>query len=207
MLEEARTRVQSQLKRRLPTCRHAEQTYAIQVQARDQALTRTLVKDLVEAELGAVPGIGPVLKSKIIRHVFRGRLRDLHHAHRLEGIGSRRQREISQWVHRVEGQLPQLLQEDFTGKAQIMAAYREDLAERRHQLDAMQQQIAELQTLEAQIDAVLEALNAVTWEDFHRALLDPSGPSEAVQQYMVGVFAPWEPMPNWFRHALSAEGA
>jgi hypothetical protein len=207
MLDDARTRVRSQLKRKLRRHQQAEQTYNRQVQARDQALTRTLVRNLVEAELGSVPGIGPVLKSKIIDRVFRGRLNDLHGAYRLEGIGSRRQREISRWVCRVEGQLPQRIQEDFTGKAQIMAAYREDLAKRRCQLDAMQQRIAELQALDAQIDAVLEDLAAVTWEDFHKALSDPSCPSAAVQRYIVGVFAAWEPMPEWFQHAVSVEEA
>lgn len=207
MLDEARTRVQAQLTHRVRERRQAEQTYNRQVQARDQALTRTLVRNLVEAELGSVPGIGPVLKSKIIRRVFRGRLRDLHEAYRLEGIGSQRQREISRWVRRVEGQLPHRIQEDFTGKAQILAAYREDLAKRRRQVDAMQQRITELQALDAQIDAVLEDLAAVTWEDFHKALSDPSGPSEAVQRYIVGVFAAWEPMPEWFQHAVSVEEA
>lgn len=203
MLEEARIRLQVQFKRAIETHREAERVHKQAVQARDRELTEALVRHLVQTRLSQIPGIGPTLRAKIIRHVFRGRLSDLHSARRLEGIGSQRQYQISRWAHRMEAQLPRLLQEDFPGKSQILNAHREELDERRHQGATTQQWVTKLQELQKQIDAALADLTAVTWHDFLQALVEPGDPPEKIRRHMSGVFAAWEPMPDWFREALS----
>ena len=203
MLEESSILLQAQLKRAIETHREAEHAYKQAVLERDRELTEALVRYLVQTQLSQIPGIGPTLRAKIVRHVFRGRLSDLHSARRLEGIGSQRQYQISSWAHRVEAQLPRLLKEDFPGKSQILNVHREELDERRHQVVTIKQWVTKLQELQKQMDAALAGLTAVTWHDFHRALLESDDPPENIRRHMSGVFAAWEPMPDWFREALS----
>jgi hypothetical protein len=207
MLVAARKQLRVQLATASQARREAQQAYKELVRARNGELQSTLVKHLVYTQLDTVPGIGSTLKSRILRWVFQGELTDLYQAYRLDRIGPQCQQAINRWVQRVELQLPELLQEDFPGKADILATYQDRLDTRRRQADAAEQRAAELEELERRVEAALVDLETVTWHDFHEALVAVDGPTEKVRRHILGVFAAWEPMPEWFRQALSIEEA
>jgi hypothetical protein len=52
------------------------------------------------------------------------------------------------------------------------------------------------------LQAEIESLAQVTSNAFYRALQSPDNFSEAVEHYLRGVFAEWEPVPDWFREIV-----
>jgi hypothetical protein len=203
MLEEAQNRLSAQRRRAIQVHQEAQQAYQEQRQVHAYEFDRALTENLVHTGLDEIPGIGQVLKARIIRFVFRGRLSDLHQAYRLDGVGKQRQREISRWVREVEALLPQLRKEDFPGRAQMVAAHQAAEAQSRQRVEAAAQDVADLRDLEDHVAGALTGLRGVTWRDFYQVLTEPEAASESVDRYILGVFAAWEPVPDWFRRAVS----
>ena len=173
-------------------------------QQRKGTLHAALVRYLVEDHLTDIRGIGPTLSSRIVHQCFRGRLSDLHTAYRVSGVGSALQSSIMAWVRAYEQQLPHLLQGSFPGKERILS----DFAAQEHQLKERlrqeRQALAGEKELCRQTEDIAERLRAVELGDFRAALKHPTGsvPSE----YLTGVYAPWEPMPEWFGLLLEEYG-
>lgn len=86
---------------------------------------RTLSSIIVNTELDDVPGIGPILKERIIRYCFDGTLESLRRASNVHGIGEEKYRAILQWVNNKRYSMPRLLTKDFPGKHDIIRRYSE----------------------------------------------------------------------------------
>jgi hypothetical protein len=170
---------------------------------RDEILIVLLSRALVHTRLDEVSGIDGATKARIIRDVFDGHLEDLRSAQWVIGLGEERQRAINDWVLDCRRRFPELLTEDFPGRREVVARFRPRLDALETRVRALQAQLDELVALRESVGEALTRLWRVTLDDFVAALRDPSDgrARAAVAVYERGVFAEWEPPPEWFRKA------
>jgi hypothetical protein len=179
---------------------------------RSQELHRALSEQLVHQRLTEVRGIGTTLSQRIIRHCFRGSLRDLQMAYRVEGIGPALQSALSAWVAERQAEFPTLLARDFAGKGGIEAKYAEPEASLGQQLQEERAAHKRESLLYDRAQAAIARLQRVRLAHFRRALRrrqawrrsDRESPVPA--SYLKGIYRPWEPMPDWFRGLLDSYG-
>lgn len=170
---------------------------------RQAELVAQLQSYLVRYRLDEARGIGTKLKQRIVRQVFRGRLEDLYQTQRVVvGVGQSKQYAINSWVTYYKQRLPRLLQEDFPGKGEIIANYREVLLGIAGQIKRLEAQRQTLMELESRVNQKTTLFSQVHKQDLIQALLEEEDYSEEIELYLQGLFAPWEPMPDWFRQAL-----
>ncbi len=174
----------------------------------DQALTRHLSL----TRLDDVPGLGPGRVKVIIDNVFRSQLSDLHTAHLLPTIGPATQSAISRWVNENQARWPQLRNEAFSGRQEIVNRYAPFLRDLDQERTALIDRIATLQALEHRAADELLRLSTTTVDDFHRVLMErkDAKAAEEIQRYLLGLFAPWAMVPAWYAELLTAaegEGA
>jgi hypothetical protein len=170
------------------------------LEIRDRKLRSNVAQWLVETRLQEVHGIGNTLKSEIIRTVFHGDLNDLRQAYRVDGVGPERQEAINHWITHYQKQIPYYLTKYFPGKEEILQEYeRAVLAQDRliQEYEAAQKPIKERLV---PINRELSWLKEVKAKDFFQAYQDPEFErGDEIDRYFRGVFAEWEPMPDWFR--------
>ena len=78
----------------------------------------------MDKELDKIPGMGRVLKDRIIRRCFNGNLESLTNARiYVHGIGEEKSFAIHRWVRDTRAKMPQLLHTNFPGKSQVLKKY------------------------------------------------------------------------------------
>jgi hypothetical protein len=173
---------------------------------RSAELNAALSKYLVDERLTEVPGIGQRLSRRIVRHCFRGNLRDLRFATRVTGVGGSRQQAILAWVRAREAEFPRLLAGSFPNKQHILDKY----AEQERSLQTVLE--SERATLESEDQlfekgyAVASKLRKVKASHFRKALRRNLEKSPVPAWYFMGVYPPWETMPEWFETLLGKYG-
>jgi hypothetical protein len=160
----------------------------------DQALARNLIR----TRLMEVPGIGAVLCVRILTYGFYGRLSDLNHLN-IEGVGEARQQAIQAWVTRYQQRWSELLQGEFAGKAEILQRYAPDHQRLGDAITSVQAKLAEIDRQLERPKSEVAKLKAVREADFERTLRGRAQATPDMDCYLRGVFAEWEPMPDWFR--------
>lgn len=173
----------------------------------DRKMRSALEEYILINSLDEIRGIGENLALDLAAYARKhGGLAALRRASgNVSGIGPARQSAIDAWVTGYLTQMPVLLAGDFPGKTEILQASREEFA-------ALSREVEELTAREAVITKKLDRLRAemkpfdwVTLETFYRALQNPEAPSDDLERYLLGVFAEWEPVPDWFKDIV--EGA
>ena len=171
---------------------------------RDTDLWRALESHLLQTRLEEIPGIGPMLAAQLQQYAQMGRgLPSLRSASgRVPGIGYARQAAINAWVDSIEANKRTLLSGDFPGKVEIekqAAAGLEAVGTRIGRLSAEESvQAARLDRLQCEINTLAN----VTPNTFYLALRGSAPDAEAVGRYLNGVFAAWEPVPDWFKECV-----
>jgi hypothetical protein len=173
---------------------------------RSLELHRALSEQLVHQRLTEVKGIGATLSQRVIRHCFRGRLNDLHTATRVEGIGPALQTAISAWGDQRQAEFPDLLARGFAGKQRIEAKYAEPEASLGRQLKGERATLKRSSQLYHTARTAIGRLQRVRPAHFRKALRRRDRESPVPAWYLQGVYAPWEPMPDWFRRLLEHDG-
>lgn len=168
-----------------------------------QELEQVLTDYLVKERLTDVSGIGKARHADIVWRIYKGNLTDLQRAHQLPGIGQRTQGAINQWVRHYRKNFAKLLQENFPGKQQVILAYRNAVATQREKIDSAKKVSRTVQVKLDRIEPALNRLENVTVKDFYRVLKDPTASTPDLDHYIQGVFAEWEPIPDWFLKAIS----
>ena len=169
---------------------------------RDTELRRALVHHLVEDEFHTIPGIGPRLASAVKSQVFRGELSDLRNASLVDGIGPQKQAAINDWLMKAERRLPGLLAADSPAKQEITRRYQAQKERLTSEIAAAEARNRQLADILKPVDKEIGRLSAVSVRDFESMLADPTTGADKVNRYLLGSFAPWEPMPDWFARAL-----
>lgn len=171
--------------------------------ARNQKLKEALVTYLVHERLTDIPGIGEVRKKDILQYVYKGQLTDLRMAHRLPGIGEQTQAAINQWIAYNQRNFSKLLQESFPGKQQVDSWYQQELRAKEQKIATAQERIIPVEKQLDVIRARLERLERITEKNFYAALQYPGTASPQLDEYIQGVFAEWEQVPDWFEDVLA----
>lgn len=169
---------------------------------REAELHRAVVRPIVERELATLPGIGPRRAEAIIEQVFTGHLDSLRLAFRVEGIGLQKQAAINAWIEDQARRLPELINGAFPEKAGIVAYYGQALREKKAELDRAQALESSRREALQKVYEELGWLMDVRLYDFEMAYAEGIVSGEKVARYLLGVFPPWEPMPDWFGRAL-----
>ena len=200
MLREAQERLEQDLRSCSDALAAVEKACSRIQAARDEELVAALSHHLVLTRLAEVSGIGMKDHADILREVFDRNLEDLRSAHWVLGLSEGRQRAINDWILLYRRQFPRLLQEDFPGRGEVLARYRRPLAELDAQIAELRAERDEVLRLRECVGAALARLWTVTADDFAKAMRDPADASaaDAVSCYERGVYALWEPMPDWF---------
>lgn len=165
-------------------------------------LTKLVEKDILEKHFHEVNGLGANLSEKIKKAVFKSRLKDLKSAYRIKGVGDSRQKSINKWVNRYQKKVPELLEENFPGKQQIVGEYAQKIAQAEYDLT---ESMNRLVIIEARLDRTekeISKLQQVTVDDFILAKKRPSEKEEEIAYYLKGVFGEWEEIPVWYKEVL-----
>ena len=173
---------------------------------RDAALNQALSRYIVEMYLTEIYGIGTALRNRILSRVFRNNLDDLRSASRLiNGIGEHKQRAINQWIYKYKRQFPTMLQTEFPGKTEVMQKYAAPIKKLETEIARVVAAQSAVQEVLKSVQVAIEQLSSVTEKDFYQALLAPDNVDPSLEHYRVGVFAPWEPAPEWFKLAINKD--
>lgn len=165
------------------------------------------MRHLVENRLQEIHGIGPQQKTAILQQVFRGKLSDLQHASKtVPGITPKIQYEINRWVAQNQKALPDLINQDFPGKAVVDGKYYPEIESLEWLAHTLESENRPLQEKLQRIDAELTWLNQITPNTFLKSLRRPEQVNPELDRYLYGVFAEWEPVPEWFREIVSFSG-
>jgi len=166
---------------------------------RKRELEVMLTTQIVNKELDQIPGIGPVLKDRIIRHCFDGSLGSLSDSRFVHGIGEQKHAIIREWVKNTEPRIPQLLLEDFPGKADILKKYAELDGGVERELKINELELRSLKQLRSEATAALSSLGPVDASTFLAAYKGNGKAAEMVTRYLFGVFPEWGRVPSWFK--------
>jgi len=171
------------------------------------ALHKALSAHLIHERLTEIPGIGPTLSTRVAHYCFRGSLADLHYAYRVQGIGMRLQSLISAWVEERLSEFPRLLAGDFAGKVAVVQQYDERIGALRSSIEDERNALSKVESLYVKIKAAIDQFARVRPARFRRALWDKALVSRVPAWYITGLYAPWEPMPEWFKTVLTEYGS
>jgi hypothetical protein len=173
---------------------------------KEEELDQALAGHIIFEHLSEAEGIGAALQEQIIQKVFRGRLEDLRFAHSVHGVGEDRQKAINAWVKQYKARWPELRAGGFEGKEEILAEYDGEIEiadEQRKQLDLERNKLA---SRLRRLGSAVAELESVTEADFVSAIRGTSREASLkVERYRQGLFAEWEPVPEWFKDAMSNE--
>lgn len=160
---------------------------------------------LVRSRLQEVPGISERLKSAIVAEVFDGTFESLRFSHKVHGIGEHKQRAINQWVQHYSRIMPMLRnQEDFPNKQQIKRKYSQQIRRQRETIEHLKAEETELAQRAQRLDQELSWLREIRVRNFANVLRNPERISAELTRYEHGVFAEWEPVPDWLIAAIEA---
>jgi hypothetical protein len=173
---------------------------------RERDLKEALSRYLVTRRLTEVDGIGPRLRDRIIRHSFRGKLQDLHHAERVSGVGPTRQNAIMRWVRAREREFPALMKASFPRKEEITAEYEAKTASLERKLNRARKALEEKEALHESVSAAVNKLRSVHMSHFKKALRQSTSDQPVPNWYIEGVFPAWESAPDWFVTLLKEYG-
>lgn len=173
---------------------------------RSSELRAALSLYLVRERLREIPGIGPEMQQRIIRYCFKKDIQDLRFAYRINGIGPQRMHAIEQWIDRMEREFPRLLEGDFPGKEEILQKYAKRLELKQQEAERRRQSLLENKALYQKANTVAKELGKVLPSHFRAALRHPSGENRIPTRYLLGIYAPWEPIPEWFQALCARYG-
>ncbi len=165
-------------------------------------LLKALERHIVFDRLNEVPGIGQKFHYELATQVFRSSITDLRHASQIPGIGENKQRQIDKWISYYQSQIPEMIKKDFPGKAEIVKISNQTINEIDNTLINLRAGKKELEEKIKSIDTVLTDLYQVSVNDFINLRLTPEQKNPKVDQYLMGLFPEWEPMPDWFKNLM-----
>jgi hypothetical protein len=111
------------------------------------------------------------------------------------------------WVSKMEHAFPNLLVGDFPGKEQIAAKYTEHELGVEKKIGQEQEALNREVALHSRAADAMVQLEGIRPSHFRDALRRRGRHSPVPQRYLTGVYAPWEPMPDWFEDLFKEYGA
>jgi len=162
---------------------------------------------LFNSEFTSIPGIGPILKERVMKNCFDGTLQSIRRAWMVRGIGEERAHSINLWVDRAQRKLSYLIMSGyFPGKDEINKKY--DLLEKETEQRIVNAENLLREMLELKKIALKEVkkLRQVTISTFIKSYRGNPQASKAVTTYMMGCFPEWGKIPEWFKTLMEKYG-
>lgn len=161
---------------------------------------------LVNLEFTNIPGIGPILKNRVMRTCFDGTLQSLRRAWRVYGIGEERAYAISAWVNQAQRKLPLILGGAFPGKEKINEKYDHLEKETNQRIMNTETFLKDMLELEKESSNELAKLKRIKVSTFLNSCKGDVDASEAVTNYLLGCFPEWRRIPHWFKTLIEDYG-
>lgn len=102
--------------------------------------------------------------------------------------------------------MPELLVADFPRKKEITQRYQAERERLNGEIATAEASHKQQAGLLVHVNDEIGRLSAVSARDFEAAMADQTAYTDKVNLYLLGSFAPWELMPDWFAQALVASG-
>lgn len=173
------------------------------------ALRAHLIKHIVNERLDEVPGIGPVLKERIIKGCFDGTLESLEalpylraRSWHLRGIGKEKAQAVGRWAREVKERLPEFLEGDFPGKAELIEKYSKIDSSLKFQISDIDARLRFLRGLRDKAMVEFDRLSSIGVLTFFKAYLGDAGASKKATEYLMGIFPEWEAEPDWLKSLI-----
>ncbi len=179
-----------------------DQKLKTEIEEKEQ-LRQCLEKYLITTRITEIPGIGQELGRGILNQIYRGNLTDLYQSFALSGIGDQKQSNINIWVNKYLNQIFTFLQNDFPGKNEIINQSKEKIV---FILDEIEQKHTDKSVAEKKLIIInqwIGKLEKITLDDFIAARVENKGNFSEIENYINGVFAEWESIPDWFKEVMS----
>ncbi len=165
-----------------------------------------LGQQIVEKKLINVPGIGNSLRDDIITYCFDGTISSLLEANRLSGIGPEKYFNIRVFVDEVELDISKKVTTRFSGRANIEAKYETRIKTLQNIVRKLSSELRPLEKLYTIANDEKSKLETINVMDFVKASKGNSDSSRRVTEFINGVFAEWDKMPDWFRTLVGEFG-
>jgi len=154
---------------------------------------------LINSEFTSIPGVGPILRDRVMKECFNGTLESLYRASMVHGIGEERARAICAWVNNAERRLPQILKGNFPRKKKINRKYDALDEEASRRIIEMESLLKQMLKLERKALHEIASLEKVKISTFFKSYKGDEEASRAVTNYLLGCFPKWRRTPDWFR--------
>lgn len=161
---------------------------------------------LVNLEFTSIPGIGPVLKDRVMRTCFDGTLQSLRRAWTVYGIGEERAYAIAVWVNQAQRKLPLILEGKFPGKDEINKKYDQLERETDQYIMNTEMLLRDMLELKKRATNELKRLEKVKISTFLKSYKGDSDASKDVTNYLLGSFPEWGRIPDWFKTLIEKYG-
>lgn len=176
------------------------------ITARQKELEAAAVIYLVNLDFTNIPGIGPVLKDRVMRRCFDGTLESLRRAWIVYGIGEERAHAINVWVNQAQRKLPIILEGEFPGKEGINKKYDQLEKETNQRINDIEMLLKDMLKLEERAVNELALLEKVKTSTFLKSYKGDVDASNAVTNYLLGCFPEWGKIPDWFKTLMENYG-
>lgn len=176
------------------------------ITARQKELKAAATVHLVDLEFTNIPGIGQVLKDRVMRRCFDGTLESLRRAWTVYGIGEERAHAINVWVNQAQRKLPLILEGEFPGKERINKKYEQlekEINQRIVDIEILLKNMLKLEENSINELTLLEKVKVFTFLKSYKGDVDASN---AATNYLLGCFPEWGKIPEWFKTLMENYG-
>ena len=141
------------------------------------------------------------LKEKVIL-CFDGSLRSLNQCANVPEVSVQQAQAVAEWVKTAEKKLPSITVLPFPGKIEIEKKFEPLEKEANHRITELEKSVRELQKMIDLCSSHLKKLQSVSASTFFKSYMGDPQTAAAASDYLLGVFPPWEEIPEWFKTLL-----
>jgi hypothetical protein len=137
-------------------------------------------------------------------YCYNGNIDTLRNAYTIKGIGNVKQNKINNWIIQKKNEYPVYLNNHPEMKEEFEQKYAMKKRDLNDQIVVFREQLNNLAKLKSIIQSQISELSSISEMDFYHAQITKN--KIAPIKFINGVFAPWEPMPTWFREVIEKYG-
>lgn len=161
-------------------------------------LTEVLTNYLIRNRLTEAPGIGGVLRDRIVANKKINNLNDLDKTtNYVFGIGEVKQEAISKWTRRMRKDFASLLEGSFPRKSTVINKYKRKKDEAKRKLSKTITTLADLNKLRLKILSYQVKLLPINRKHFSKMIIGDKQASETVNKYNQGIIQEFDLIPKW----------
>ena len=179
-----------------------------QINSINQEIYSILYRDYCDKIILDIKQDIPILNNNDVvnlqTYCYNGKIDTLRNAYTIKGIGNVKQNKINNWIIQKKNEYPVYLNNHPEIKEEFEQKYAMKKRGLNDQIVVFREQLNNLAKLKSIIQSQISELSSISEMDFYHAQKTKN--KIVPIKFFNGVFAPWEPMPTWFREVIEKYG-